>query len=497
MLTRLQAALTRRPALTVLTITGVGAALRLFHLGFKSLWYDEAVLYWIAQPAGGSWSDVLAQNAAQNSAPPLFALLLAGLVRHAPATEAVLRAVACAAGIAAIPAMYRLAREFVSVPAAATAALLVAVAPTQLLYAQQVREYGPAFLLAILLLHAYVRYTRRPPPSWRAGTGLALLLVVGVFTQYGLAVLIAGVNVAFFWELVRRRDGEAGARARSLPAWLGIQAVGLAAVLVVYATALREQLRAARGASYLVEAYWGGSALSLLKMPIRNTYDLVLFAFPSDLALLLALIGVAEAVRLRRERPILPLVVGPVAVCLLLAVARLYPYGGVRQALFLTPLVYLSCAIGVERLARSGGAALAAAWVALLAGLGVYHSARYLRDPNPEHVRPAIEALVGAWRDGDRIFVTPRAVPAARYYLRDGGKPWIAGRGSRAEYQEQLREALRQRGRVWIVFTHFDPAENTADIVLPLAGESGGGRAMRRVYGAAGAEVYLAESPAP
>jgi membrane protein YdbS with pleckstrin-like domain len=39
---------TNSPLVIVGLITVVGAALWFYHLGFKPLWVDEAVLYWIA-----------------------------------------------------------------------------------------------------------------------------------------------------------------------------------------------------------------------------------------------------------------------------------------------------------------------------------------------------------------------------------------------------------------------------------------------------------------
>src|SRR5688572_3731497 len=58
----------------ILTIIVVlGAVLRLTSLGHRSLWLDEAALFWLAQ---GTASDVIRANATGNSAPPLFALLI-------------------------------------------------------------------------------------------------------------------------------------------------------------------------------------------------------------------------------------------------------------------------------------------------------------------------------------------------------------------------------------------------------------------------------------
>jgi hypothetical protein len=57
------------PLAGISLLTIVGAALRAYHLGFKPLWFDEAVVYWIANHP---IPDLVVHNSLENSAPPLF-----------------------------------------------------------------------------------------------------------------------------------------------------------------------------------------------------------------------------------------------------------------------------------------------------------------------------------------------------------------------------------------------------------------------------------------
>jgi uncharacterized membrane protein len=184
-------------------ITLLGALLRLYHLGYRSLWYDEAVLYWIAQ---GNIQDVIARNAAGNSAPPLFALLLSFVLRVGE-SEATLRSLSWLSGVAAIPATYWLTRQFLGQYAAYFCAFVVAIAPSQIVYSQQLREYSMTFVLAILLLVFFTRCLRRPGLSnWVLFT---VLEICGIFVQYGLALLVLALNLVFVAALVhaaRRRE---------------------------------------------------------------------------------------------------------------------------------------------------------------------------------------------------------------------------------------------------------------------------------------------------
>lgn len=179
------------PLLLLPLITAFGAMLRIHHLGFKSLWADEATLFHIAN---GDIRHVLIENAAGNSAPPLFALLLSG-VMHLSTSEAGLRAIACAAGVVAIPVIYALSRQFMTQLPAYFAALLVAITREQIHYSQQVREYSLAFLLATTLLLAFCLFIRKA--SWRTTLLLTAVGTLALFTQYGLAVLIISLNLIF------------------------------------------------------------------------------------------------------------------------------------------------------------------------------------------------------------------------------------------------------------------------------------------------------------
>ncbi len=58
----------------LILITFVGALLRAYHLGFKPLWYDEALTFWIAQDP---INEALAQTKQYLSSSLLFLILTA------------------------------------------------------------------------------------------------------------------------------------------------------------------------------------------------------------------------------------------------------------------------------------------------------------------------------------------------------------------------------------------------------------------------------------
>lgn len=90
----------RRDRVVLAGILLIGAGLRLFHLGYRSLTTDEANVFWMAR---GSADEIVRHNAAGNSAPPLYAVALSAADAHA--SEAALRSLSCVAGIGAIYAL--------------------------------------------------------------------------------------------------------------------------------------------------------------------------------------------------------------------------------------------------------------------------------------------------------------------------------------------------------------------------------------------------------
>jgi 4-amino-4-deoxy-L-arabinose transferase-like glycosyltransferase len=515
----------------VVAITVLGAALRLYHLGFKSLWFDEAALFWMAN---GSWGDILRANAQSNSAPPLFALLL-GLVVRVGTSEVALRGLSCAAGIAAIPAMYLLAKRFVPARAAGLAALVVAIAPQQIRYSQQVREYSLAFLVAVLLLLAFDRFRERASAGRAAA--LAAVGAVGIFTQYGLALLVGGLGVVYVGALVLQSTGlkscaatspvaglKTRATARTGGAWRGVawfvaaNLVMAAAAVAVYQLSLRQQFVAGGfGASpestYLSNGYWNGSVQLLAGFIARNTRDIFHFAFPGDVALLVCAIGIVAALRstgssaglqtrgsdragaglqTRGTAAVLLLAV-PFLVALLAGMLRMYPYVGDRQAMFLMPMIYVVLAIGLAHLWTASRDRTVPCLVALLVfAHGGTSTLAHLQSVAPVNLRPVVSTLVALLQPTDTVYVDSGGDPVFRYYTRSSPVPYMAGVYSPLDlepYCEQARRLAQAPGRVWLVFSHTNPRDITA-----IVGELSRTRRVASVRADVEASLLLAET---
>jgi uncharacterized membrane protein len=173
-------------------ITSVGLALRLLRLGNMSYWFDEAISLSIAQAD----LDLILTNAIRSSHPPLYYLLLKGwLALGTGVGEASVRLPSALLSTAAIPAVYALARTLFPLhqKTGLIAALLLAIAPFPLAYAQEARMYALQLLLVVLMLLFFFRAWQQGRPwQWVLFAATATL---AVYTQYFSFLAIGGLHL--------------------------------------------------------------------------------------------------------------------------------------------------------------------------------------------------------------------------------------------------------------------------------------------------------------
>jgi len=126
--------LPRDRKLLLLLLTTAGAALRLLHLGAKSLWLDEPLTVAIARlPWPQFKQNWRSGEAAFQGA---YFLWMRAWLRFGH-TEAWIRLPSVLFAIASIPLLYALARRLIGEKAALAAAVLFALSPTDVYYSQE------------------------------------------------------------------------------------------------------------------------------------------------------------------------------------------------------------------------------------------------------------------------------------------------------------------------------------------------------------------------
>jgi len=146
--------LPRDHKLLLLLLTIAGAALRLLHLGAKSLWLDEPLTVAIARlPWPQFKQNWLYGEAAFQGA---YFLWMRAWLRFGH-TEAWIRLPSVLFAIASIPLLYALARRLIGEKAALAAAVLFALSPTDVYYSQEARGYTMTILLVLASTWFFVR----------------------------------------------------------------------------------------------------------------------------------------------------------------------------------------------------------------------------------------------------------------------------------------------------------------------------------------------------
>lgn len=202
-----------------LAVTALALALRLYHLDFQSLWWDEGIsLYLAGLDLDGL---VFQKDFALDLHPPLYHLLLAGWTATVGADAFSARAFSALVGVLNVPLLYAVVRRLANGTAALAASLLLAVAPVHIFYSQELRMYALMPLLATASVLAYLMLLDADTSRQRlqAGATYVVATAAGLWTYYYVFLLVVAQNLFFLvWWLWRRR---------SLRTWAGTQAATL------------------------------------------------------------------------------------------------------------------------------------------------------------------------------------------------------------------------------------------------------------------------------
>ena len=144
----------------------IATGLRVYHLGRRSLWFDEALT---ANVSRGSLSQALEETRVRGSAPIVHPYILYLVERFGTSADDV-RMPSLLASLMAVGMMLAMVRCKVTPAAALFAAAILATSASQVRYAQEVREYSLAVLYAAILIYSLLRWeatgSRDRHPSW-------------------------------------------------------------------------------------------------------------------------------------------------------------------------------------------------------------------------------------------------------------------------------------------------------------------------------------------
>jgi hypothetical protein len=200
-----------RAPLAVGAVTALALVLRLAGIGDKSLWLDEAFSTWVANlPLDQLWRTTLQLD----THPPLYYTLLHFWISP-QSGEVALRSLSALWEVATVPVVYLTGRAIGGRRLGLLVALLQAVSPLHVWYAQQGRMYAMLTFFAAVALLCLVRLlvgglARGATLLCWAGFVLATVLTMlsqntGVLLPVTVAVFVAGVAVHRVVDERRRR----------------------------------------------------------------------------------------------------------------------------------------------------------------------------------------------------------------------------------------------------------------------------------------------------
>ena len=441
-------------------IVVLGAAVRLFGLGERSLSYDECQQFWASQ------GNALIANREITLDPPGFALLL-HLHSLAARGESWLRLLPCLIGIAAIPAVYWLALRATGDRATArVAAFFFALAPYPIRYAQSLRVYSLTLLFGALLPAAWLAAMRPAVDPRQEGAAvesrplrflpLALIAFGAMLAMYGMLWLCLAILAATWLPAIAPSPP---ARRRTTAALLA----GMAAASPAYLFSIPGQMARGTPASFYEDKFLPRDGfLPALRFVATGTLDLFgyfSFILPIAGAVFgaLALIGMVPLWHRREGRAATMVFLLAVAAAAGASALWLYPFGATRQMLYAAPLFYVLAASGILALrGPARGAMSAALLIAIAAGSAIF-LARYHAEPGGQEMRPVMTYVERHLEPGDRILVNKDAIPQFRYYYR--GNPDAAVLGRETVIRDFTGEAAQlmradPRARWWLLFSH-------------------------------------------
>jgi hypothetical protein len=469
----------------------LGAGLRIgLYLADRSLWADESRL--ALSILHRTPRELLRPLEFEQVAPPGFLLLVKGAQQIFGGSELALRLVPLLAGLASLALFFALARRCLKPAGALLACFLFAIAEPLILYATEVKPYSGDVATSLALCWLAVGIWRAPlrPVHWAV---LGLAGAVAILFSFPAVFVLGGIGLAFLIGA-----GQAG-RTRTLVGLAvaaGFWALGLLATLSLSSLPAGDTARLLQYFTESLPGFPPGGIVAGARWLAGRIPRLIEFPGGLDhgLSVLCALAGAAALAR--RERRLLTMWAGAVALALAAGCLHLYPFEG-RLVLFLVPGVYLLVGEGIEqirallRFAPAGGSLVGAALLILVLMHPVAGSFDGLKRPRHfEQLVPVLRHVSEARRPGDAAFVYYAAQYGVRYYLETRrftlvdlplsellaptaqavGSGWyppalvsrppvfFVGTESRENWLDYLRQlrALIGLPRVWIIFSHVN-----------------------------------------
>jgi len=452
-------------AAVFLLFLALGTFFRLYGLGDRNLWTDEA---WVAVAATQPTPALAWQEG--KSTPPLYLLTVWQMAQLAGKSEAVLRFTSVLFGLGALLLFWPLARALLPPGGALAAFALAGVSTRWVYFSKELKQYSADMFFAVLVFFLVERQLRRQGQGgWLLFT---LLLALGLGFSHPLIFLLPAAGLVLWWQLPQARRA----------VFFSFVAVGLIFLsyywfffrgqvdpeLLVYWQADFPPLTSARDFLVWLAAAW-------------NRYVGYFFLYWSKpFGWLFLITGLVYFTRRSNSRVIWYFLV-PILTTLAAALAHRYPFmgqaGGVRLMMFTAPMLFLVAGAGIMAVfawlwprQKLLGIALAAVVIMSLQPVQLWQE-NLRPQMNREEIVPLVREIESQYRPGDLIYVYYFAIDPFKFYHQGLREQVIWGQSCHDNCLPLPPEDLKQVDRLWLIFSHFETLEDVDRFIENLLGE--------------------------
>ncbi|HEX9075476.1 MAG TPA: glycosyltransferase family 39 protein [Anaerolineae bacterium] len=459
-------------------------ALRVYRLGAQPIWWDESLsVYRATQNLAAVLANTIRIQTVvtYDTLPPLYFVILKFLVPFFGTTEFALRFFSLAANVATIPLLYVLARRWcrllprpVGARTALVAALLGALSPFYVWYAQEARPYTLVLFWSTLAIYALTRAFTASPARQTVSRAWIVIYVAAaaaaLYTHY-YSIFLLPFHILLIAALTWRAKR----------AWILLPAIPVAAASPLVPLILASMAGNAGSGPYFVP-------LDIILRDLLNSFsagitvDLAQVMWIDVVMLVLFLIGIGVPGWISRSN-LQPLLLAYILVPALGVFAASYIrplYQNSRYLISISPAFYIGVSAGIAALAQRWKIVAIPAFAVFLVGavlsLGnLYYSPRFGKDDH----RAWAESLRERVQPGDLLILnSPHAEELYLYYAGDL-LPWkslpILKEDRTASPEADLaavKEAFRSSPRVWYLQMDvpFDDPERRIEKLLSQEG---------------------------
>lgn len=446
----------------IILITMLALAVRLFHLGYQSIWGDE-YLTLAKYSVGNSLADLLRNIWATATHPPVYFVITHYWFKLGH-SEFMMRFPSMLFGVAAVPLVYALTSRLFDRRTAALAALVAALSPIHIWYSQEARMYSLQVLLGLASTYWFVR-------AWQSRSSrdialYALFTVLGMYTHTNTFYLLVAQGL---FVLV-----SAGRDWRRMGRWVSVQAASGVLFLPWLLDALGARTQGVhigyeRGSGLIDAGYGlytfavgftlGPSVAELHTISARQAIMgyLPAIVIPGLVFGALAVLGLARA---RRGNPwafrfLMVNLIVPPALALAMSI---YPGVPLNPRYLLIAVIpyWIAIALGIRASAGRRLLYPLPALAVLIVGVSLYDhyfATGYMK----QDMRAAVSALNENAGPGDVLIVSSVELGGPlRYYLTSRDLPFYgyppgAGLVNPADVGRDLRRLVSGRRRAWLL----------------------------------------------